>query len=79
MKQPIIFLIGEVSITESTYTQRIINMTSSNDNKRLRQLFHRITIKREDLARLKTELSALQEERKALKEKIDAEAAESTS
>jgi len=48
----------------------------SSDRQRMRQLFHRIAIKREDLGRLKAELSALQEEHKALKEKIGAEKSE---
>lgn len=50
-----------------------MNMAANIDRKRLRELNHRIVIKREDLGRLREELASLQAERKELKEKLDAE------
>lgn len=54
-------------------------MAGNEDRKRLRQLNQRISIKREDVARLREELSTLIAERKALKEKLAAQIARSES
>lgn len=51
-------------------------MAANEDRKRLRQLNQRIRVKKEDLGRLREELSALNAERKTIREKLAGEVAE---